>query len=223
LQLHVENIERNMGVFDESAGAQTNASSGKAIQLRKAGTQTTQALPIDLLRLAKREASRKMAMMAQMKFDDRMVFTIRGSDGQPQQRTINAPVLDSSGKPEKDPDGNVVRQADIRGLNFDVTLEEMPDTATVDDNAKDILGQMISNGANVQALTPGMLDTIGIPKTNALYQEIAQGFQQKIQQAEATLKENEQLKALVAKLQGQPIQGATPPSMPAGGAPGNVQ
>ncbi|RWE44226.1 hypothetical protein [Mesorhizobium sp.] len=223
LQIHVQNIERNMGVFDESAGAETNASSGKAIQLRKAGTQTTQALPIDLLRLAKREASRKMAMMAQMKFDDRMVFTIRGSDGQPQQRVINAPVMGSDGKPEKDPDGNIVREADIRGLTFDVTLEEMPDVATVDEDAKQRLGEMIANGANVQALTPGMLKTLGIPETNALYQEIAQGFQQKIQQAEATMKENEQLKAVVAKLQGQPIQGATPPSMPAGGVPGNVQ
>ncbi|TPL98315.1 hypothetical protein [Mesorhizobium sp. B2-3-10] len=223
LQIHVQNIERNMGVFDESAGAETNASSGKAIQLRKAGTQTTQALPIDLLRLAKRDASRKMATMAQMKFDDRMVFTIRGSDGQPQQRVINAPVLGADGKPEKDPDGNVVRQADIRGLNFDVTLEEMPDVATVDEDAKQRLGDMIANGANVQALTPGMLKTIGIPETNALYQEVAQGFQQKIQQAEATAKENEQLKALVAKLQGQPIQGAKPPSMPAGGVPGNAQ
>ncbi|TBH23634.1 hypothetical protein ELG64_09015 [Rhizobium leguminosarum] len=223
LDIHVRNIERNMAVFDEATGAETNATSGRAIQLRKSGSQTTQALPIDLLRLAKREAGRKMAQMAQMKFDDRMVFTIRGSDGKPQQRAINAPVEEADGKPKKDPDGNIVRQADIRGLNFDVTLEEAPDVATINEDAKQRLADMISQGANVQSLTPGMLKTLGIPEENELYQEISQGFQQKIQQADAILKENEGLKAQLAKLTGQQIQGGNAPSMPAGGVPGNVQ
>lgn len=223
LQIHVANIERNMGVFDEAVGAQTNASSGKAIQLRKSGTQTTQAGPLDLLRIAKAESGRKMALMAQMKFDDRMVVTIRGSDGKTTQREINAPKLGADGKPETDPDGNVVRQGDIQGITFDVTLEEAPDVATINEDAKQKLSEMIVGGANVQALTPGMLKTLGIPEENELYQEISQGFQQKIQQAEAVAAENEQLKAQIAKLSGQQIQGGKAPSMPAGGVPGIVQ
>lgn len=223
LTVHVANIERNMGVYDEAIGAQTNASSGRAIQLRKSGVQTTQAGPLDLLRIAKIEAGRKMAMMAQMKFDERMVVTIRGADGQPIQREINAPVLGADGKPETDPDGNIVRTGDIQGITFDVTLEEAPDVATVNEDAKQKLGEMIASGANVQGLTPGMLKTIGIPEENELYQEIAQGFQQKIQQAEAVVAENEKLKAQIAKLTGQQIPGGNAPAMPAGGVPGIVQ
>jgi hypothetical protein len=223
LQIHVANIERNMGVFDEAVGAQTNASSGKAIQLRKSGTQTTQASPLDLLRLSKAESGRKMALMAQMKFDERMVVSIRGSDGKTIQREINAPKMGANGKPETDPDGNIIREGDIQGITFDVTIEEAPDVATVNEDAKQKLSEMIISGANVQALTPGMLQTIGIPEENVLYQEIAQGFQQKIQQAEAVAAENEKLKEQIAKLTGQKIQGGNSPSMPAGGVPGIVQ
>lgn len=179
LEGHIRSIERNMGIFDEATGAETNATSGRAIQLRKNGSQTTQAMFLDSLRQAKREEGRKMALMAQMKFTDRMVFNIVGEDGQAQLQRINEPVMGTDGKPQEDPDGNIVREADITMLDFDVDLEEAPDTATLNQDAKQRLADMIINGANVQALTPGMLKTLGIPEEDDLYQELAQGFQQK--------------------------------------------
>ena len=226
LPMFIANIERNMGIFDEAIGAQSNASSGKAIQLRKAGSQTTQAMPIDILRGAKRTAGRKMAVMAQMKFTDQLVMSVIGSDGQPQQVWANKPVIGEDGKPQKDPDGNVVREADVTQLDFDVFVEEAPDTATLNQDATQRLSDMIVGGVNVEAMTPGMLKTIGISEDNDLYREVEQGFQQKIQQAQQVMAENEKLKALVAKLQGQPNKipgGGMPPAMPAGGVTGNNQ
>jgi len=222
LPMFIANIERNMGIFNEATGAESNASSGKAIQLRKAGSQTTQAMPLDILRAAKRTAGRKMAVMAQMKFTDKLVLSVVGSDGQPEQVFVNQPVMDGD-KPKEDPDGNVVREADVTQLDFDVFLEEAPDSATLNQEATQRLADMIVQGVNVQAMTPGILKTLGIPEENDLFKEVAQGFQQKIQQAQQTMAENEKLKALLAKLQGQPIPGANTPAMPTGGVPGNIQ
>ncbi|MGG7581709.1 hypothetical protein [Rhizobium sp. Nf11,1] len=225
LEGHIRSIERNMGIFDEATGAETNATSGRAIQLRKSGSQTTQAMTLDLLRQAKRDAGRKMALMAQMKFTDRMMFSIVGKDGQVEVQQINEPVLGPDDKPEEDPDGNIIRKPDITTFQFSVNLEEAPDTATLDQDAKQRLADLIVAGANPANFTPGMLKTLGIPEENDLYQEAAQNFQQKLQQAQAALAENEKLKATLAKLQGQPQNsGGNPvPVVPTGGVPGNVQ
>lgn len=223
LDMHDRNIERNMAVFDESAGAETNATSGRAIQLRKSGTQTTQAMPIDLLRLAKRTAARNMGLMAQMKFDDRMVFTIRGETGEPQQRSINEPVMEADGKPKKDPDGNIVRQADIRGMDFDVLLEEAPDVATASEEDKQRLSEMYAAGQRPDLLPPQALISMGFSESSAIVKYARENLQQQLEQGQAAMAENEQLKAQLAKLTGQQIPGANPPAMPAGGGPGNVQ
>lgn len=232
---HIQAIERNLGIFDEAVGAQTNASSGKAIQLRKSGSQMTQAMFLDLLRSAKRAAGRKMATLAQMKFDDEFVFSITGQDGKVEQKFINQPKLGADGKPEKDPDGNVVREADIRQLDFDVFLDEAPDVASASEEARQRIAEMMGQGVSLLGRSPGELKALGIPENSEIFQEVAQGLQSKLarlQELEGMVAQltKQQEQAALKAAQGAPAQpqqipGGAPamPAMLSGGVPGNNQ
>lgn len=225
LPMFIANIERAMGIFNEATGEQSNATSGKAIQLRKSGSQTTQAMPLDILRAAKRSAGRKMAVMAQMKFTDQLVMSVIGPDGRPEQVFANQPVMDGD-KPKEDPDGNIVRDADLTQLDFDVFLEEAPDVATISEDQRDRLAQMYANGQRPDQLPPPALKALGFSEDTEIYKYAQQNLEQQLSQAKQVMAENEKLQALVAKLTGQSNKipgGGKPPAMPAGGVPGNIQ
>jgi hypothetical protein len=223
LPMFIANIERAMGIFNEATGEESNATSGKAIQLRKSGSDVTQAMPIDNLRAAKRSAGRKMAIMAQMKFTDQLLISVLGPDGKPEQVFANQPVMED-GKPKTDPDGNVVRDADVTQLDFDVFLEEAPDVATISEDQRDRLAQMYANGQRPDQLPPPALKALGFSEDTEIFKYAQQGFEQQIAQAKQALAENEKLKSELAKMQGIKIPGgAMPPAMPAGGVPGNIQ
>lgn len=225
LPMFIANIERVLGIFNEATGEASNATSGKAIQIRKAGSQTTQAMSLDILRAAKRTAGRKMAVMAQMKFTDQLVLSITGADGQIEQVWANQPVMEGD-KPKEDPDGNIVRDADVTQLDFDVFLEEAPDVATISEDQRDRLAQMYANGQRPDQLPPPALKALGFSEDTEIYKYAAQNLEQQISQAKQVMDENEKLKALVAKMQGQTTKipgGNMPPAMPAGGVPSNIQ
>ena len=201
LPMHSAAIERNMGIYDESLGADTNSISGVAIQRKQNGTSKTQAPALDRLRIAKFEYAAKLITMAQQKFDERMVFNVTDEDtGEQRQVQINAPSKDATGKEVKDPDGNVVRDADIRLLDFQVFLNEAPDLATQSQEGEQKITNFLAGGGQVQALTPGVLELWRIPKSNPIYQEVLQANQA----AQAA--------------QAQEIAGGqVPPEMPSGG------
>jgi hypothetical protein len=193
LAMHKAEIEQVMGIYDEALGVETNAQSGVAIQKRQTASGSTQIYSNDGFAEAQRDIADKMLGLIRITFTGEMTLNITDDEGQVKSISLN----------QETEDGRLV---DIRMGEYNVVMENIPDSDTMNDLAREFIMELVRSGVRLEQITSGWLDLMNVPKTATLRKEIEQGVQQKLQ-------ELEQIKAQQQKLANGP-QGQT--QMPAG-------
>jgi hypothetical protein len=198
LSIHKAEIEQVMGIYDEALGVETNAQSGIAISRRQNASNTTTMFAFDGYNEACREVAQKMLWLIRTVFTDTVALNITDDEEQVKSMRLN-----------ETRDGKKVM--DVRTGEYDVVVEQIPDSDTMNDIAREAMQQLMMSGIPMERWTPGLLDLMNVPKSATLRKEIEQGLQQRLQEAE-------QLKAAQQKQIGN---GMGP--VPMGGGPAVIQ
>lgn len=193
LALHARDIEKAMGIYDEMLGVETNAQSGVAIARRQNASASTQLYFSDGFAEAQRNIALKLLCYIQTVLTDYVMIEVTDDDEIGKRLEFN-----------KEVDGK--RERDVRLGNFDVVVEQVPDSDTMDDVAKMRLIDMIQGGFTPDKWTVGILDLFDVPKNAPIRKEIEKGLQQKLAQLDQLQK---------AQGIGERPQGQTP--LPSGG------
>lgn len=175
-------IQDAMGIYDESLGMETNATSGKAIQSRQVGTVRNNTTSFDQLRVFKRKIGRVLLDLIQHFFTQETALYITDDEEEVQALRLNIPLVDENGKEIKK-DGKPVFLNDIRTGKYDVYIDEMPDFATPLDAVQERLQMLLMNGV---VPTPGLLELLGVQKSAKIYKELSQGVVPQIPQDSAS-------------------------------------
>lgn len=125
-----KDIQEVMGVFDESLGKQSNATSGLAIQTRQLAGNMNQMFAFDALRRSKKQLGVMVLSLVRQFFTHEMVIRITDKLDAPQVVKLNAPVVDEFGQKLLDENGAPVLQNDVRTGVFDVHVEEVKDVTS---------------------------------------------------------------------------------------------
>lgn len=123
-------IQDVMGVFDESLGKPSNATSGVAIQQRQVAGSLNQMFAFDALRRLKKALGEQVLALVRQYFTSEMVIAITDDFGATRNLHLNTPVFGADGKPARGPDGEPLRQPDLAGTTFDVVVEEVRDAVS---------------------------------------------------------------------------------------------
>jgi hypothetical protein len=203
-------IQVALGIFDESMGVETNASSGVAIQKRQLGSNRNMAMIIDNALAMKKRWAEKLLYLIQTVFTDQTALWVTDDKNEVKTLVLNQPQLDSNGKPAKDKNGNPIVTLDIRTGVYDVYVEEVPDVATQQEYARELVLKAMQTAGGLQGLTPGLLELLGVPQSAKLMDEVNKGLPQQMA-AQNAANEN------AAK--GLPTAPMAPTGMPGGGGP----
>lgn len=120
-------IQDVIGVFDESMGRESNATSGVAIQQRQMAGSLNQMFAFDMLRLLKKGLGLQVLELVRQFFTEEMVIKISDQLGAGRVLHLNQPVVGPDGKPVRGPDGKPLVLPDLAGGSFDVVVEEVRD------------------------------------------------------------------------------------------------
>ncbi|MBR0721772.1 hypothetical protein [Bradyrhizobium manausense] len=180
-----KDIQAALGIYDESLGIETNANSGIAIQKRQLGSSRNMAMVIDNALAAKKRWAEKLLYLIQSVFTEQTAFWVMDDAGEVKQLVLNQPELDAQGNPVKDKNGRPVLKYDIKTPVYDTYVEEVPDVASQQEVARDMVIQALPSIGGLQNLTPGFLELLGVPQTSKLMQEVTDGVPQKLAAANA--------------------------------------
>ncbi|MBI1308723.1 MAG: hypothetical protein GC129_02545 [Proteobacteria bacterium] len=144
-----KDIQEAIGVFDESIGKQSNATSGVAIQQRQMAGSLNQMFAYDTLRLVKKQLGEQVLGLMRQFFTQEMVIHITDQFGAGRQIALNAPVLDEHGKAVKGEDGEVLRVPDLASAEFDVVVEEVRDVSSAREMEAQQLQLLVQAGVPV--------------------------------------------------------------------------
>lgn len=120
-------IQDVIGVYDESIGKPSNATSGVAIQQRQMAGNLNQMFAFDTLRLLKKSLGTQVMELVKQFFTEEMVIQITDKLGAGRVIRLNQPVLGPDGVPERHKDGTPVVVPDLSRGTFDVVVEEVSD------------------------------------------------------------------------------------------------
>jgi len=180
-----KDIQAALGIYDESLGIETNANSGVAIQKRQVGSSRNMAMVIDNALASKKRWAEKLLFLIQSVFTEQTAFWVVDDKNEMQQLVLNQPELGPDNKPLKDKNGSPVLKYDIKTGVYDVFVEEVPDVASQQEVARDMILQALPGIGGLQNLTPGFLELLGVPQSSKLMQEVMQGVPQKLAAANA--------------------------------------
>src|SRR5690606_22196422 len=99
-------IQEVIGVFDESLGKESNATSGVAIQQRQVAGSMSQMFAYDALRLVKKQLGEQVLGLVRQFFTHEMVIRVTDRLGAGRTIALNRPVLDAKGRVVKGSDGS---------------------------------------------------------------------------------------------------------------------
>lgn len=173
LAVHSRDIEVSMGIYDEALGVETNAQSGVAIQRRQAASASTQMYSADGFSEAQYEIAHKLLGLLQTTLTDRIAIDVTDDEGVTKRLSFNETV--KVGNKEK-------RVRDIRLGTYDVVIEQIPDTDSLNEVAQLRIMEMLQTGLTPDKWTPGLLDLFNVPKNANIRKEIEAGVQQKMAQ-----------------------------------------
>lgn len=112
-------IQEAMGVFDETLGKQSNATSGIAIRQRQQAGTLNQMFAFDALRLSKKRLGSMLLSLIKQYFTAEMVFKITDEFGATRLIELNRSVENEKGE-------HIIIN-DVTTANFDIVVEEVPD------------------------------------------------------------------------------------------------
>jgi hypothetical protein len=134
-------IQEVMGVFDESIGRQSNATSGIAIQQRQIAGSLNQMFAFDALRRAKRTLGMQILSLIRQYFTHEMVIQLTDN--------FEAARLIKLNSREILPDGTEVVLNDVRSGVFDIHVEEVRDVLSSREFEVQQLNMLIQAGVPV--------------------------------------------------------------------------
>lgn len=141
-------IQETLGIYDELLGAQTNATSGVAIQKRQQNSMRQQAPTFDMFKLFTKRYGELLLAHIQNSFIDEQILTILDDDGLAKAISLNAPMRDNNGQMVMGSDNKPMMVNDIRAGMFDVYVKETLDVASISGETLERLSQMLMNGQN---------------------------------------------------------------------------
>ena len=120
-------IQEVMGVFDESVGRSTNATSGVAIQTRQIASNTNQMFAFDALRRTKKMLGLSVLDLIRQFFTSEMAIQITDNLSAPRLVRLNQPLLKDDNTPVLNEAGKPIVLNDVRTGVFDIHVEEVTD------------------------------------------------------------------------------------------------
>ena len=117
-----QDIQDVMGVYDESVGKQSNATSGIAIHQRQIAGSLNQMFAFDALRRSKKQLGQQILALVRQFFTHEMVIQLMDNFEAPRQVQLN--------KREVLPNGETLVHHDVTNGVFDVHVEEVRDVVS---------------------------------------------------------------------------------------------
>lgn len=142
-------IQEVMGVFDESLGKPSNATSGIAIQQRQVAGSLNQMFAFDALRRSKKALGQQVLQLIRQYFTASMVIHITDDLNASGAVKLNQPVLDEMGKPMRDNAGNILKEHDVQTGVFDVHVEEVRDVLSSREQEAEQLNMLLQAGVPI--------------------------------------------------------------------------
>ena len=120
-------IQEVMGVFDESIGKHSNATSGTAIVQRQMAGSQNHMFAFDALRRSKKQLGIMLLSLIRQFFTAEMVIQVTDNLNAPRVVHLNEPMLNEYGEKIVDGQGNAVMKNNVREGLFDIHVEEVKD------------------------------------------------------------------------------------------------
>lgn len=144
-------IQEVIGLFDESIGKHSNATSGIAIHQRQRASAMNQMFAFDGLRRTKKLLGLRVLSMLRQFFSHQMVIQITDKLGASNAVQLNMPVTDENGKPMTDENGKTLKHNDVSLGVFDILVEEVKDVLSSREMEVEQLNLLIQAGVPVPA------------------------------------------------------------------------
>ncbi|MFT7434149.1 MAG: hypothetical protein ACI9TY_001797 [Alphaproteobacteria bacterium] len=142
-------IQEVIGLFDESIGKHTNATSGIAIHQRQQASAMNQMFAFDALRRTKKALGKAVLSMIRQFFTAHMVINITDNLGAANAVHLNAPVVDKDGHAMKDKDGKTLKHNDVSLGVFDILVEEVRDVSSSRELEMEQLNMLMQAGITI--------------------------------------------------------------------------
>ena len=167
-------IQDVIGVFDESLGKESNATSGVAIQQRQMAGSLNQMFAFDTLRLLKKGLGAQVLALVRQYFTEEMVIKITDVLGAGRIIHLNQPVVDGQGRVVRNADGSAMVLPDLTQGNFDVVVEEVRDVLSARELEAARLDMLMKAG--VQIPPEVLIEASGVSQK----EQILAGLQQTV-------------------------------------------
>ena len=142
-------IQETIGVFDESIGKNSNATSGVAIAQRQMAGSLNQMFAFDALRRLKKTLGHLLLAYMRQFFTAEMVIQITDQLQAPRLVRLNEVVYDENGEAVKDDSGETIKVNDVTTGVFDVVVDEVKDVLSSRELELNQLNMLIAAGVPV--------------------------------------------------------------------------
>ena len=160
-------IQSTMGVYDENLGAQTNATSGVAIQSRQMASLGTQSTIFNSFKRFKKVVGLKMLGLIQSIGDDEIVVDLLDTEeGEALGFVMTGKQVMLNKKGEND-----VIEYDVSTAEFDIYITEDVAYEAPPAEVADAVTKIIMNGQGQLLQMPSLLKLLGIRNTKQFAQE----------------------------------------------------
>ncbi len=134
-------IQEVIGIYDETLGKQSNATSGVAIQQRQVAGGLNQMALFDVFRVLKRKLGRQVLGLIRQTFGHEMVIRIVDQMGASRSVKLNERIAL--------PDGKVLVMHDVSAGDYDVVVEEVRDVMSAREDEAQRLETLVKAGVPV--------------------------------------------------------------------------
>jgi hypothetical protein len=142
-------IQEVIGLFDESIGKHSNATSGIAIHQRQRASAINQMFAFDALRRTKKLLGRMVLSMIRQFFSHQMVIQITDQLGASNAVQLNVPVVDENGNVLINDNGDPVKHNDVSLGVFDIMVEEVRDISSSRELEAEQLNLLMQSGVPI--------------------------------------------------------------------------
>lgn len=142
-------IQEVVGLFDESIGKHSNATSGIAIHQRQRASAMNQMFAFDALRRSKKMLGVMVLSLIRQFFTHSMVIQITDQLGASNAVQLNVPVTDENGNVLQDENGEPLKYNDVSVGVFDILVEEVKDVLSSRELEAEQLNLLIQAGVPI--------------------------------------------------------------------------
>lgn len=142
-------IQEVVGLFDESIGKHSNATSGIVISQRQRASALNQMFAFDALRRTKKAMGHRILSLVRQLFTAPMVINITDHLSAATTVHLNTPVVDDAGNAILDKDGKQLKHNDVSLGLFDIMVEEVKDVMSSRELEAEQLNMLMNAGIHV--------------------------------------------------------------------------